>query len=191
MHESAFADAARPTRFVILRLPLLEYSLGHELLLIRHGNPLICLNREAFDQLPAWQQILALQQAVIVCHRRWENQNSKSAPMRRWFWRIRKTDYALAIADFRNYLAAGSTMPPREKLPSDDCARPHGAPWLAILYNHVRDWNCPKGLAQWLYLTHLETQGLVKITNETERHLAEEVEKFVAEVKSRNPESVS
>ena len=66
MHELFFADAARPTPCVVLRLPLRPYAIGHELRLLARRNPFLCLSRSAFDELPVAQQITALVTAIVV-----------------------------------------------------------------------------------------------------------------------------
>ena len=51
MHDALFADAARPERVSILHLLMLDYSIGHELLLWRQRNPLVTLSRAGFEAL--------------------------------------------------------------------------------------------------------------------------------------------
>lgn len=68
MHELAFADAVRPARAVILFLPMRNYSLGHELLLLQQRNAFLLTG---FDSLPEEQKRLALVRAADVCSQTW------------------------------------------------------------------------------------------------------------------------
>lgn len=112
MHDLAFADYTRPTRVACLRLPLLPYSLGHELILSQQRNPLAICTRATFDALPEDDQIQSLIRAVSVCSRSWSGNHKPEKWLWLWWWMIQKTDWPVAIADFRNYLEAGrSTLP--------------------------------------------------------------------------------
>ena len=66
MNELAFADSARPTPVVCLRLPLLPYSIGHDALLLSIRSPFLFTG---FDELTWHQQISVLKQAVLICNR--------------------------------------------------------------------------------------------------------------------------
>lgn len=72
MHDEAFADSVRPAPCVILRLPMRDYSIGHELLLYRRRNPFVTLDNPAkFSQLPPMEQHRAVLEAAQVCGRSW------------------------------------------------------------------------------------------------------------------------
>jgi hypothetical protein len=45
MHDAIFAEAFRPHRFTVLGVPLLDYTLGHEIVLQRMRNPLVTGDR--------------------------------------------------------------------------------------------------------------------------------------------------
>ena len=112
MHDLAFADAARPRKAVVLGVPLLPYSLGHDLLLTQRENPFLLLEREAFDLLPAAQQISALAQAVLVCSRDWRGNHRPVRPWHKQPFISERTDWPVQIAEFRNYHAAGRALFP-------------------------------------------------------------------------------
>lgn len=140
MHEAALAQAALPVPSRILRLPLLPYSLGHELFLIRCGNPLVCLSEPEFDQLPIARQIEAISLAALACCQTWrENTTQRHRWLWLWHFLNRRANWALAIADFRNYREAGG-LAFKAELPSGEHTGPVrflGAPELLILYQFI------------------------------------------------------
>jgi len=193
MHDLAFADAARPTRVACLRLPLCDYSLGHELLLQRELNPILLLPADQFNALPLEEQILSLNRAVLLCSQTWRQNIKPPWFWRLWLWRIKTENYPLALADFRNYLAAGRALLPRPTDEADaiangerdDKGRGFGAPFLAQLYNYMvahhariwpEPWDVPYALAAALYFTHLETEGTWRIENLRESEIKTEMD---------------
>lgn len=178
MHELEFADAVRPERFTILWIPLLDYSIGHELTLQKRRNPLVLMLEEDFKELPANLRANALRDAVLVC----------SEIMPRWkkFWAMRCAKLSgeeteKQIQEFRRYRAASSMTFPLRSQPKVQGGHYHyfGGPEMGRLINYVgthhRDMiqahfggsplNFPLGLARCLYLSHLETEGQVWIEN--------------------------
>lgn len=205
MHEDSFADAARPLQVVCLRLPLLAYTIGHELLLVQQKNPLVCYADTQFNALPADQQQTALRRAVLICTRTWNKQNRAHWNLRLWQWWCKKfCCYPMEIANFRNYLAAAHVdyLPPDPRA-DDVCAsangyepmrsvrgRTYGSPHLARLLNFVRlspiasglsPFDFPYALANQLYITHLESEGSCRVENSEERASAGEYKQHVAE----------
>jgi hypothetical protein len=209
MHELAFADAARPTRFACLRLPLRDYTLGHEILLLRQRNPLLLLAQSDFNALPEADQIFAIKRAALVCAQDWAANTGRQKWIGLWGWLTRHADYPLAIAEFRNYLAVARSFPPipdqetyeiAAGLSRDEMAdrgRELGAPLLAQVLNHIGAQRLPLGvatvydvpfsLAVWLYFTHMEDAGRLRILNRKEAEVAAEMAAHRAEIAARRP----
>lgn len=196
MHDLAFADATRPTPAVILRLSMRPYSIGHELILFHRRNPLVIFSDEEFAKLPAVHQRRAVIECALVCCQSWKRNNRPHRWLKLWEWSNRKSDFPLAIAEFRNYRAAGSSYPPRATFPPDEDkgSRSLGQPTLAWLYNFVSRlpapeiqlwgelaWDFPLGLAAWLNASALEIEGMVKIENDFEHQARTEYEKHLAD----------
>lgn len=196
MHDAQFAAAARPARYSILRLPMRPYSIGHEILLLAQGNPILY---SGFDSLPANEQRAAVIRAALICSQDWLDNQKPHRWLGLWSWLNRNTDYALAIADFKNYRDAGSTFP---NVPDKEAGRiasnmlgeePRkgrelGSPYLARVYNFICEkpeteirahgkttFDFPLGLANFLYLTRLECDGDFKIENAKEMEIKNEM----------------
>lgn len=185
MHEILFADAARPAPVVCLKLRLLPYSLGHELLLLKQRSPFLILSFAQFNALPITDQHAALIRAVMVCCNSWEENKKPHRWLRLWHWGIRNTNWPLAIADFRNYLAeAHAEMPGPDPEADDICAgvygyspmkdlrgRQYGSPILARLFNFIaasdcaEPWDFSFSLANALYAARLESEGSLRVEN--------------------------
>jgi hypothetical protein len=209
MHDLAFADSARPSRVVCLRRLLQPYSIGHEILLWQTRNPLLLATREEFDALPEADQAAALCRAVVVCSRNWLD-NQKPVPRPRlWSWQLRKTDWPLALAQFRSYLSAGRTMLPtlNSAIPEDAEAykianndeplggngRALGSPFLAQLILFARTTldipfldtlDIPFAIAGNLYFTHLENDGRLNIENAREAQVRSEMAQHRADAEA-------
>jgi hypothetical protein len=131
MHDQAFAEAARPRARRILRLPLLEYSIGHEILLQREQNALLAPG-EAFLQLPGKEKSRALLRAVLICSQTWKENQRPWRWFSVWSWFVRgHQDFASSIAEFQIYRREGSTGPPL--VPIEEDGRELGSPFLARL----------------------------------------------------------
>lgn len=209
MHEFAFADAARPLPVVCLRLPLLTYTIGHELRLIQTRNPILCLPEDEFNDLPPAEQNVALRRAVLICTRNEAQQDRRSHFVRFWaWWCNRFCIYPLELAHFRNYLsAAHAEFPPPSERADDICAskygyepmsamrgRSYGSPHLARLINfslqhfrfsafqHFND--APYALTNQLYVAHLESSGSCRVQNRQEYDEMVNWDKIVAEAKA-------
>ena len=175
MHDALIADAARPARVSILKLPMLDYSIGHELILWQRRNPFVTYTSSSFNELPFDDQAKALNQAVLVCCERlpqWP---------RWWAWGCRKLDKGAEMAKFREYREAGSLDLPVVKMPRTPGAHFHyfGSPETGVLINYVSEHhqamiaahfdgsplNFPFGLARILYMTYQEGEGHVWVEN--------------------------
>ncbi len=158
------------------------YAIGHELALIRQGNPMATYTEASFAELSTDAKKLALAMAVEICGRgfgffkKWKFVISE--------FRSKPEELAAQIKTFREYRAAGSQDLPLTKMPKQHGIpfRYYGAPGLASLINYVTaqhsllikshfkgsPLNFPLGLAQILYTTHLETTGAVWVKNHQE-----------------------
>lgn len=197
MHESTFAAAARPARYRILGLWMEPYSIGHELLLIAKSNPLLYSN---FDTLDDEEKNAAIISAVLICSRNWQENKKPHRWLRLWSFSQRRADYKKAIADFLQYRAEGSTFPPT---PDDEAnhiangeekkGRELGSPYMARLLNFIGlNYDHPFGLANFLYLAHLEFEGDMKIENRKEFDIKTEMaghRKYFAEQEEKCPRS--
>lgn len=195
MHDATFADAFRPPRFTVLRLDLMDFTIGHELLLWQRRNPLVVTPHEEFNQLPWNVKIKALSQAVLICCRRTPRWASA------WGRRCSRLDFDAEVQTFRDYRAAGSLDLPTAKMPKTQGHPYHyfGGPELARLINYVTrrhsvmiqthfsgsPLNFPLGLARILYLVEAETDGGVWIKN----HLDLEADVQRAAYEKAHPEN--
>lgn len=197
MHDAAYARAARPALRRILRLPMLHYSIGHEIILQSQENPLVTLTEAEFNDLPIARQINAIIRAALVCSRTWDGNSQPERWLGLWSWTIRNTDWPLEIAEFRIHRAAGSTAPtitaPEfSDTPVDEDApkgRSIGSPLLARLVNFLRAQDSglrtqnsglvedyPLGRALFEYFASMEEQGRIHIENADEQETRESFE---------------
>lgn len=162
----------------IFGLALDRYAIGHEMALIRQGNPLATYGADSFNELPMAAKKLALVMAVEVCGRGWLL--SKFLFIARAH-HATENELSAEIARFRAYRSAGSQDLPLVKMPKQPGIpfRYFGSPELASLINYVvahhslliqthfkgSPLSFPLGLAQMLYTTHLETTGAVWVKN--------------------------
>lgn len=196
MHETIFADAFRPPHFTVLLRPLLDYTIGHELILWQRRNSLVTYPAAAsFKELPEKEKRRALAEAVDICCQ----EQAKSGE--KWAKKTAALDLDAEIDQFYAYLAAGSQDLPTVKMP-----RPHGVPFhyfgapeLARLINYVTHahavmiathfegspLNFPLGLARMLYLADAEAAGNVWVKNFQD---VEDKKRF-ADFEKSNPES--
>lgn len=197
MHDAAYARAARPALRRILRLPMLHYSIGHEIILQSQGNPLVTLTEAEFNELTITLQIDAIRRAALVCHHTWAGNSQPERWLGLWSWTIRNTDWPLEIAEFRIYRAEGSTAPPItapefSDTPVDEDApkgRSIGSPLLARLVNFLAArpstlnpqpstnlMDYPLGAALFEYFASMEEQGRIHIENAGEQETRESFE---------------
>jgi len=190
MLDTAFADAARPARRVILNLLMADYSLGHELLLLQQRNPLVMMNGAEFNALPIVAQIQSVTRAALICCRSWSENKGSHRWLGFWRWKNRRADYPLAIAEFRNYRESGSTFP--NILPPEESGRALGAPYFARLTAYAcarfgaSAMDQPLGLVQWCYFASSEEEGAVRIPNAAETETIDEVARLSAEIEAEH-----
>jgi len=195
----------------VLQLPLRVFSIGHRLILLRQRNPLLWQSEEGFNARTSVEQHFWLIEGVYTCAQsyaartalengmagawaRWRNRLA----VRAWHWRRQraKTDWALELANFRNYLAAarictsfedrreGFPFMPTMEAAGEERGRLLGGPWdAAIMQFLVRERLCadaaaalefPLALAQAHYLTWQEREGGLRILNADEMEFKEQ-----------------
>jgi hypothetical protein len=181
MHEQDFSNSFQPPTTKIFGVRLETFAIGHELALIRQGNPLATYTESSFAELSDDAKKLALALAVEIC--------GKLGFLGKWKFviaefRTKPEELEAEIKRFRDYRATGSRDLPLTKMPKQHGIpfRYFGAPGLASLLNYVTahhslliqshfkgsPLNFPLGLAQILYTTHLETTGAVWVKNHQE-----------------------
>lgn len=189
--DLAFADSVQPASQTILRLPMLPYSIGHELRLLQQRNPLL-LPESDFDSLLAKDQRLAIIRAALVCSQTWQQNQKLHRWLNLWGWLIRNSDFALAIAEFRNYRHAGTTMPTLAE--PDEKGREMGSPHTARILHFALSlygldaYDAPLGQLQWMYFSAAEAQGNCKVENSTERQIRDEVAQHRADYEREQKE---
>lgn len=182
MHDAAFSKAALPATARVLGLTLKPYSIGHELWLLREGNPL-ALNADG----GSYEDFLkALPQAVVCCSQS-HGENCRGDWLLAlkffiWFFRIRKSNFAVELAAFAQYRTLGTRFFPNEPPDASETkGRPLGQPLLLGLHQLVLSlgesewrqygnsaWDYPYGLAQMRYAARAEMDGRLKIKNAVE-----------------------
>lgn len=181
MHEENFAHSFHPPRVNVFGVEMGTYAIGHELALIRQGNPLATYGEASFAELSQDAKRLAIAMAIEVCGNLGFFKKYKCAIA---IYRAKDEELAVEIKMFRDYRAAGSQDLPTTKMPRQHGVpfRYFGAPGLASLLNYVvkehllliqthfkgSPLNFPLGLAQILYATHLETNGSIWVKNQQE-----------------------
>ena len=181
MHEENFASSFQPPTVKVFGVAMGIYAIGHELALIRQGNPLATYGEASFLELSSDAKKLALAMAMEVC--------GKIGFVKKWLLAIRMihatpSEMEQEIKTFRHYRAEGSQDLPLTKMPKQHGIpfRYFGAPGLASLLNYVTKehsllitahfkgspLNFPLGLAQILYATHLEGAGAIWVKNQQE-----------------------
>ena len=178
MHESELASSFAPPTFKVFGVTMARYAIGHELALIRQGNPLATYSEPSFAELSIDAKRLALGMAIEIC--------GNLGSVKKWIvaskmFRASGEVFESQIKNFRDYRAASSYDLPLLKMPRQSGTPFHyfGAPELARLLNYVTEHhsllikthfegsplNFPLGLAQILYTTKLESDGAVWVKN--------------------------
>ncbi len=178
MHEQEFCTSFQPPVAKVFGVWLDTYAIGHELALIRQGNPLVTYSDTSFAELPDNAKKLALTMAIEIC--------GKLGFFTKWIYVIRTlradpVTVTKEIQKFRDYRKAGSLDLPLAKMsrPSGVPFHYFGAPELARLLNFVTErqsllvhshfngspLNFPLGLAQILLTADLEKDGHIWVKN--------------------------
>jgi len=181
MHEELFSNAFQPPSVKVFGLALENYAIGHEMALIREGNPLATYGKISFEELSEDAKRLSLIMAMEIC--------GKGKFLAKFRFTLAASQAKAAeldkgIESFRAYRSAGSQDLPQTKMPRQQGVpfRYFGAPGLASLINYVASnhslliqshfggspLNFPLGLAQILYSTHLEATGSIWVKNQQE-----------------------
>lgn len=178
MHEDSFCNSFQPPPPKIFGVTLTIFTIGHEIALIRQGNPLVIYNESSIAELSDEAMRLALIMTVEIC--------GKIGLFSKLLFAIKasrspKIKLAEEMKKLRAYLADGSLDMPLAKMPRQHGVPFHyfGAPELARVLNYVAGQhslliaahfhgsplNMPLGLARMLYSTHLESQGEIWVKN--------------------------
>lgn len=175
MWEKQFSEAFHVPPCKVLGLRLRNYAIGHELALIRQGNPVATYSENGFAELSDAAQRLSLAGAVEVCCHR--------LPRSKLLWGILclRMNFDAELKKFREYRNSGSMQFPITQQPRARNVPYHyfGAPELAGLINYVSahhalmieahfdgsPLNFPLGLARMLCQAHLEAEGAIWIEN--------------------------
>ena len=181
MHEKEFCNSFQPAPAQVFDVALDTYAIGHELALIREGNPLATYTAKSFDELSLQAKKLALTMAMEICGRFGFFEKYIFALK---MCRAKPDELGKQVVSFLNYRIAGSQDFPLTKMPKQHGIpyRYFGAPAMASLINYLAAnhslliqshfngsaLNFPLGLAQMLYTTHLESNGSVWVKNHQE-----------------------
>lgn len=235
MHETLFATAFHPRPVVCLHLPLRPFTIGHEILLAATENPLPTLSADEFDALDATAQRAALVSAVDICSQTWAEYHASAdllAAAPRWHqWRLRRRQrrlhgiwsrwrrslsrlspagWALALCDFRHYLAVSRCLLPvlspddprdREVYETANSGQPFtagrslGSPFLAQLLDFATRrglvaslapggtlHDLPLAATSHLFLAWLETENRLSIENQRESQIRAELARHRAAI---------
>lgn len=184
--DLAFADAAAMRPISVLKTRLKPFSIGHEILLQNQRNAFAVLDEKEFSELSASEQRLSVIRAILICCQTWEENKHPHKWMRLWSWRVKRENFELAIADFRNYRYSGSSFPRFSESAEKEEGRKLGGSMLASVLKCVNfDYDFPYGAALHIYFSHAEKTGGCSIENDAERQLREMTEEILAEQKSR------
>ena len=205
MQEFSYANAVLPPPVCVLKLPLRTFSLAHELFLVRFRSPFhesSGISEAQFNQLDYDAQCAALHTAINVCSSSWRQIHFDwmwplKAQILRWRRRgLKPEDYALACAEFRNYLASHRNYPrlsKRSRKKGEEEGRSYGAPLLSQLHQFVLTlpeiaciknpkkmeraaWDFGYSAAVWRYFVAVEILCGCQIENADERESRENSE---------------
>jgi hypothetical protein len=139
---------------------------------------------------------MAIIRAVLICCRGWRDRDKRHRWMRLWRWMNRNANYPLAIAQFKNYRAEGTTMPEltRPEAIGREGGRRPGSPHLAGVFNfgfaryNEAVFDQPLGMLQWLYFADAEAEGCCYVTNDWEKETFTEVDRLEKEIRAEQAE---
>lgn len=210
MQDTNFAHAIRPLPVCILKLPLRNYSLSHELFLLREKNAFLLKSPADFAVMSVASQIFALNRAVWICsNTHSQNESEHFIRLKSWIIEFRNRrlsgpDYAIEITKMWQYLSLGRGCPRLSKRvleAGDKSGRPFGAPLLGQLHHFVLTlpevqkfesahqmldvvWNFSFSESIWRYFVSLELEGAVQIENEDEQTTRVTREKIESDYKA-------
>jgi len=184
-HDTQLLRALIPERWVILKVPLRPYCLGHLTILNKINSPLI---GDDASKITGASLFLA----VAICSMTWEDGQEfilEPAFVEREIKRLarlnRKTDIIEAATFFTKYLAEGSDIP--GYMMEEEGGAQCWTPWeqrmrvrlMAGLHlTESQVMNRPLALNWWDYLTLEEQAGNLRIsTQEEQAHVAAMVER--------------
>jgi len=189
MHEAALAQAALPAPTVVLGMPLRPFSIGHELALIREGNPLA----ETLTDSQSIVDRAALAQAALICSETWAGIRSLHKdpwlPLKLLIWKLRtrNADQVEEVRAFNAYRNAGSLeFKVSDMRQAGQPPRQPGAPFLLRLQQFLvvtmrlseeQAWNYPYGLAKMQWSAFWEGEGGLALYNDHDA----EFDRYVAE----------
>ena len=200
MNQFLFADAIHPKQVRILRLPMEKYSIGHEMLLLSERNALVNLSEADFNNIPLADKIFAVMRAVLICSRPYAQYNRRHRWLRTWQFLLSGHDFTEAINSFRQYRADGSVYPPMPTKDEDAMAnggrdkegRMLGGDLMPALCSFMADkvsalgfktiYEIPYGMALQIYFVELEKEGRIKIQNDRERQVRDELAQAMKEI---------
>ena len=185
--EQNFLESVFPERATILQLPLVDYTLGHELILRRLNSPFLSSERKDDEEL-----IPHLFSCLFICSLPWKEaltqSQDKTLPKQFAAWQkiVARADFHKAIAELLIYIRDGSSMPPFRSVQRKGWRTIEaGAPFhLRLLLVLIRDlkmtkdeaFSCPMGFALWLYGAHYEGQGSIKLLTESSTAIKDALE---------------
>lgn len=197
MHEAVLARAALPAPTVVYGLLMRPFSLGHELFLLREGNPLLDA------QTPKGVTAVHLAQAALICCQSWdENRGAALDWFRRpkmalWRWLVRRTNIEREIWRFIAYRDEGQLEFRLSDVAKADKATPRapGTPFLlrlqqwlmlSLRLQEAEAWDYPAGLAKMRWAAYWEQEQGLDVYNQHDA----EFDQFIAEQEAMGAEKV-
>lgn len=186
MHAAWFSAAIPDSTAICLKLPLLPYCLGHEILLQRLNSPLIAPS--AFSLEPS-----ALILAVLICSQPYESGlRAIHSPwltvfLRFWRWRLgRRIDWTAELQRYVAHRRAGLWMPECNP-PAGGSGRTLEAPWqFRLLMILMRDFhftesaalNYPIAKAHILFAAHGDMEGTLDLFGPSDQALLDKLDEL-------------
>jgi len=205
--DLAYLEAAMPDPVVLLHQDLRPYSLGHEMLLRRHGSPFVTHARAP--------ELADVYTGVFICYHLFEVANAELAKMAvnsREFdanlvaWQelvvkanggpVSDAQELELVSEFHRYVSEGSKAPRFRPIYSGGLRTKPGAPFLALIlrtltsvyhFTQSEALNTPYGWAQWLYLVQAEQDRRARIVTPDDDDVRTAV---LAEMKKRGLEPI-
>jgi hypothetical protein len=182
-----YLKAAIPTPTIILGQRLRSFSLGHNMILLRHENSF--LGEQA--KIHVGDLSLGI---FVCCHEYDEALEQLERPdlgeiLKEWGKRSAMADFKAKAREFHRYLRDGSALPDFVPVKDGKEGRTPGAPFLQLVkvtlmsevgYSRWEALNVPLSEALNDYFAHWERKGRVEILNPEERaeRIAAEKEHF-------------